>query len=370
MGMNIVILGLSITSSWGNGHATTYRGLVRELSERGHRVHFLERNLPWYAQNRDSATLPYCRVSVYKDLDELKEQFGEEIRDADLVMLGSYVPDGAVVGEWMVGVSKGLKAFYDIDTPVTIEKLKSGDCAYLRPDLIPRFDMYLSFTGGPVLDRLERAYGAKSALPLYCSVDPALYYPEQKDSAWDLGYLGTYSSDRQDSLNILLVSPASRWAEGRFVVAGPQFPPLIVWPPNVRRIDHIAPPDHRGFYNSLRFTLNVTRSSMVRAGYSPSVRIFEAAACGTPIITDPWDGLDHFFVPGEEILPVRSADEVLDILKNMPEERITEISTRAREKVLASHTAKHRAEELERYVMERWAGKSGIRRRRAGMADV
>ncbi|RJR34389.1 MAG: glycosyltransferase [Desulfobacteraceae bacterium] len=348
--MDIVILGLSITSSWGNGHATTYRGLVRELSGRGHRIHFLERNLPWYAQNRDSEDLPYCRVSVYEDLQGLKEGFEQEIRDADLVLLGSFVPDGADIGEWMAGAAKGVKAFYDIDTPVTLEKLNRGDCAYLRPDLIPKFDLYLSFTGGPVLEHLERVYGAKSALPLYCSVDPALYYPEQKEFSYDLGYLGTYSNDRQDSLNILLLSPARRWSEGRFVVAGPQYPPEISWPSNVRRIDHIAPPDHRSFYNSLRFTLNVTRSSMVRTGYSPSVRIFEAAACGTPIITDPWDGLDLFLVPGEEILPVRSADEVLNILKTMPRERITEISDRAREKVLSAHTARHRALELEQYV--------------------
>lgn len=139
MGLNIVILGLSITSSWGNGHATTYRGLVRELSEMDHRIHFLERNVPWYAQNRDSEALPYCRVSMYDDLQELKERFRGEVRDADLVILGSFVPEGAAVGEWMLGVSKGLKAFYDIDTPVTIEKLNNGDCAYLRPDLIPAF---------------------------------------------------------------------------------------------------------------------------------------------------------------------------------------------------------------------------------------
>lgn len=352
MGLNIVILGLSITSSWGNGHATTYRGLVRELSERGHRILFLERNVPWYADNRDAAVLPYCRLGIYNSLYELKLDFAWEVREADLVLLGSYVPDGIEVAEWMFGVAKGVKAFYDIDTPVTLERLKRRDCAYLRPDQIPRFDLYLSFTGGPALDYIEHVYGARAALPLYCSVDPLLYFPEQKEDRWDLGYLGTYSLDRQDSLYILLTEPARRWPEGRFLVAGPQYPPQISWPPNVDRIDHIAPPDHREFYNSLRFTLNVTRASMVRAGYSPSVRLFEAAACEIPIVTDPWEGLELFFKPGEEIVTARSAEEVLEAIREMPDERRKEIGRRARQKVLGAHTAKHRAEELEQYVLD------------------
>lgn len=356
MGLNIVILGLSITSSWGNGHATTYRSLVRELSERGHRILFLERDLPWYAGNRDAAALPYCSVTIYNGLDDLKQDFVWEVREADLVLLGSYVPDGMEVADWIFGVSKGIKAFYDIDTPVTLEKLKKKDCPYLRSDQIPRFDLYLSFTGGPVLDYLEHVYGARAALPLYCSVDQALYYPEKKGEKWDLGYLGTYSLDRQDSLDILLTEPARRWPQGRFVVAGPQYPAQIAWPGNVERIDHLAPPEHRGFYNSQRFTLNVTRATMIRAGYSPSVRLFEAAACETPIITDPWDGLDSFFQPGEEILAARSAEEVMEILRDMPEERRREIGRRARRKVLSAHTAKHRAEELEQYVTGIWRG--------------
>jgi spore maturation protein CgeB len=353
MGLKIVILGLSITSSWGNGHATTYRGLARELSGRGHDILFLERNLPWYAENRDAPVLPYCRVAIYDGLEELTQEHLWEVREADLVLLGSYVPDGIEVAEWMFGIAKGIKAFYDIDTPVTLERLRSKDCAYLRPDLIPRFDLYLSFTGGPVLDYLEHVYGARAALPLYCSVDPELYYPEAKEPKWDFGYLGTYSLDRQDSLDVLLMEPARRWPEGRLVVAGPQYPPQIDWPPNVERIDHIPPPEHRGFYNALRFTLNVTRASMVRAGYSPSVRLFEAAACGTPIITDPWEGLESFLKPGEEILVARSTEDVLLAVRDMPGERRMEIGRRAREKVLAAHTARHRAEELEQYVMER-----------------
>lgn len=354
MELNIVILGLTITSSWGNGHATTYRSLVRALAERGHRILFLERNAPWYANHRDGAALPYCRVGFYSRLGELQETFGKEIREADLVVLGSYVYEGVRVGDWVTRISKGIKAFYDIDTPVTIEKLGKKDFEYVHPRLIPRFDLYLSFTGGPVLRLLEQEYGAKLALPLYCSVDPALYYPEEKARCWDLGYLGTYSRDRQDSIGRLLIDPARQWPEGRFIVGGPQYPPDIEWPSNVRRVDHIAPPDHRDFYNSLRFTLNVTRSSMIRAGYSPSVRLFEAAACGTPIVTDLWEGLGEFFTPGEEIIPVRSAEEVLGVLRGMDPQRIREIARRAREKVLSGHTATHRARELEQYVASLW----------------
>ncbi|HET7753756.1 MAG TPA: glycosyltransferase [Anaeromyxobacteraceae bacterium] len=348
--MEIVFLGLSITSSWGNGHAVTYRGLVRELARRGHRVLFLERDLPWYADNRDLPKPPWGQTEIYRGLPELEDRFARAVEHADLVVLGSYVPEGIAVGEWLVSTARGTKAFYDIDTPVTVARLARDDCDYLSRALVPRFDLYLSFTGGPILRRIEAELGAKAARPLYCSADPEHYRPEPHPPLWDLGYLGTYSEDRQPTLDRLLLEPARRWREGRFVVAGPQYPRDVRWPPNVARMEHLAPPQHVSFYNAQRFALNVTRRDMVQAGWSPSVRLFEAGACGTPVVSDPWDGLETVFVPREEILIARTAEEALEIVRNLPEEERLAIGAAARARVLKEHTAAHRARQLEGLV--------------------
>ncbi|HUR46903.1 MAG TPA: glycosyltransferase [Candidatus Saccharimonadales bacterium] len=350
--MEFVIIGLTITSSWGNGHATTFRGLVRELEARGHHVLFLEKDVEWYASNRDMPKPPYGRTELYKSTSELMERFASEVRNAHFVMVGSYVDDGAAIGKWVTTVAGGITAFYDIDTPVTLANLSRGKVDYLSPDLIPRYNLYLSFTGGPTLDFLEKHYGSPMARPLYCSVDPQLYYPEPREHIWDLGYMGTYSEDRQPALERLLVEPALKWPTGRFVVAGPQYPKDYAWPQNVKRFIHLSPEKHREFYNAQALTLNITRAAMIEAGYSPSVRLFEAAACGTPIISDAWPGLETIFVPGEEILIARSSEESLGFLKDIPESTYKKMGERARRKVLAEHTAAHRALEVESYARE------------------
>jgi len=347
--VRIVIMGLSITSSWGNGHATTYRGLMRELAARGHDVLFLERDVPWYAANRDLPSPPFGRTELYTSLEDLKDRFTREVRRADIAIVGSYVPEGVAVGKWVTATARGRKAFYDIDTPVTVAALARGGAEYLSRELVPRYDLYLSFTGGPILRRIEREFGSPRARVLHCSTDPGVYFPERRRIEWEMGYLGTYSADRQPALERLMLEPARRWTEGRFIVAGPLYPPTVRWPRNVVRTEHLAPPEHRAFYNSQRFTLNVTRADMVRAGYSPSVRLFEAAACGTPIITDYWPGLESIFKIGTEILVARSPEDTLRWLRLPDEERLA-IGERARERVLARHTAGHRAEELERYI--------------------
>lgn len=349
--LNIVILGLSITSAWGNGHATTYRGLVRELEALGHKVLFLERDLPWYASNRDMPNPPFGCTRIYSSLDELKDLYSPDIQKADIVIVGSYVPEGVTIGRWVNLIAPNT-AFYDIDTPVTLSKLERHDYEYLSPELIPKYDLYLSFTGGPTLRRLQRDFGSPMARALYCSVDPEKYYPENMSIKFDMGYLGTYSDDRQPVLERLMLSAARMWDQGRFIVAGPQYPDTIQWPQNVERIYHLNPSEHRNFYNSQRFTLNVTRADMIKAGYSPSVRLFEAAACGTPIISDYWEGLDTIFNLNEEILISRSPEDTLKYLKSYPEEERLKLSSRARSRVLMAHTARHRARELENYVKE------------------
>ncbi len=350
--MKIIILGLSITSSWGNGHATTYRSLIKGLHKRGHSVHFLERDVPWYASQRDVNHFEYCQVSLYSSVSELQLQFKPEVQNADLVIVGSYVPQGVEVGKWVVENAGGITAFYDIDTPVTVSKLRNEDYEYIHPDLIPLYDLYLSFSGGPVLELFTSEYGSPGALPLYCSVDPDLYYPEKVPETYDLGYLGTYSDDRQPPLKKLLIDAAALWAEGRFVVAGPQYPASVEWPPNVKRIEHLPPAAHRKFYNEQRFTLNITRQDMIKMGYSPSVRLFEAAACGVPVISDYWEGLNDFFKIDSEIFIAHAPEDTLKYLNDLPEEQRVKTGENARKRVLDSHTGIKRAEELEQYVSQ------------------
>lgn len=351
--MNVVILGLSITSSWGNGHATTYRGLVRALARRGHRVTFLERDVEWYRSNRDQPHPEGCATHLYSSLAELKEERGGLVAEADVVVVGSYVPEGAAVGAWACATARGLCAFYDIDTPVTLAGLARGDCAYLTPALVARYGLYLSFTGGPTLRRLEREFGSPMARALYCAVDPALYAPDPAaEPQHDLGYMGTYSDDRQPTVDRLLLAPARAWPAGRFMVAGPMYPDAIAWPPNVARVTHLAPREHRAFYAAQRFTLNVTRADMIAAGWSPSVRLFEAAACATPIVSDWWPGLDELLAPGREVIIAHTAGDVLRALRDLPDADRRAMGEAARARVLAAHTADHRAAEFERYAAE------------------
>lgn len=354
--LRFVFFGLSLSSSWGNGHATTYRALLRALAGRGHEILFLERDQPWYAEHRDMARPDFCKLALYGGIAEL-EGWRDDIAAADAVVVGSYVPEGVAVADFVQQEATGVTAFYDIDTPVTLAKLAAGDHAYLTPDAIPGFDLYLSFTGGPTLRRLERQLGARSAHALYCSVDPRLYGPTGAARRWDLGYLGTYSSDRQPVLDRLLLEPARRAPHLRFVVAGPLYPVDIDWPANVERIEHLPPGEHAEFYSSLAWTLNVTRADMVAAGHSPSVRLFEAAACAAPIISDPWNGLDALFRPNREIVIAETAAQVLATLA-LPEQRRAGIGAAARRRVLAEHTAAHRARDLERLVLAREAGRA------------
>ena len=352
--MKFTFIGLSITSSWGNGHATTYRGLCRELARRGHEVVFLERDVPYYANNRDLPAPPFARTELYQDLDDLRGRLARAVREADFVVVGSYVPEGVEVGRWALETARGPVGFYDIDTPVTLEAIeRNGTAGYVDRELIGRYAVYFSFTGGPTLERLEREFGSPCARALYCAVDPGLYRPWSEGRArWELGYLGTYSADRQPPLERLLIEAARRRPGSAMIVAGPQYPAEVAWPGNVARVEHLPPSEHPAFYNQQAFTLNITRAAMLGAGFSPSVRVFEAAACGVPIITDEWPGLEAFFVPGEEILIARRTEDVVEMLEGMSLEERRLVGARGRERVLASHTAAHRAAEVEATARE------------------
>lgn len=350
--MKLAVIGLTLSSSWGNGHATTYRALLGAFVKAGGRVEFFERDMPWYARNRDLPDPDFARLHLYQDVAELRRRFVQKIRDADAVLIGSYVPDGVEVIDWALEEARGPVAFYDIDTPVTLGRLARGDESYLAARQVPGFDIYFSFTGGPTLSHLQRRYGAKRAVALYCTVDPNNYrHRPEIERKWRLGYLGTYSADRQPGLERLLLDPAAKRPKMRFVVAGPQYPEEIDWPENVERIEHCPPRQHEHFYNSQDFTLNITRAEMIKAGWSPSVRLFEAAACATPIISDRWEGLDDLFPDGEAIIIADSADDVTAALR-MPEAVRQALGRAAQAIVLEHHSADRRARQLAGYLEE------------------
>ena len=325
------------------------------MARRGHETVFLERDVPYYASNRDLPAPDFARVELYGDLEELRGRLAREVREADFVVVGSYVPNGVEVGRWALETARGLVAFYDIDTPITLEAIgKNGAAGYVDRELIGRYAVYFSFTGGPTLERLEREFGSPCAQALYCAVDPELYRPLPEERVrWELGYLGTYSADRQPPLERLLIEPARRRPGAAMIVAGPQYPADVAWPGNVARVEHLPPSEHPAFYNQQAFTLNITRAAMLGAGFSPSVRVFEAGACGVPIITDDWPGLEAFFVPGEEILVARRTEDVVAFLGDMGEAGRREVGRRGRERVLGAHTAAHRAAALEAVLVER-----------------
>ncbi len=350
--LKIVILGLSLSSSWGNGHATTFRALIKGLHALGHKVLFLERDVPWYAAHRDMPAPEFCELAYYSEIVDMIATYGARIRNAHAVIIGSYVPEGVDVIEAVRGLQPRCLAFYDIDTPVTLNHLarRDGDKDYIAATQIPLFDFYFSFSGGLLLRHIEKTYGARRAEALYCSVDSDLYCNTGEPLAWDLGYLGTYSPDRQPTLERLLIEPARRLPQKRFVVAGPQYPDDIVWPENVDRIEHLPPSEHASFYSRQRFTLNVTRADMIAAGWSPSVRLFEAAACGVPIISDRWPGLEELFPDEEAIVIADNADDVIAALSGVFDERRHAIAGEARRRVLAQHTGNARAAELIRAI--------------------
>ena len=347
--MKLTIFGLSITSSWGNGHATTFRALCDALHRRGHRIVFFEHNLEWYQNNRDLPEPPYCDVKVFEKWEDVLPAVRAELRDSDVAMVGSYFPDGIAALDEMLNSNIPVKTFYDIDTPVTVCSLmEQGRADYLLKQHLPELDIYFSFTGGPMLDRLTHDLGTPFAVPLYCSVDPEKHR-ELPDARFDcdMSYMGTYAADRQPKIEELLCDPARLLPQHKFIVAGPQYPAEITWPANVERIMHLNPRYHAGLYSSSRITLNVTRREMVLAGYSPSVRLFEAAACGATIASDNWPGLETFFSPSKEILLSTGSEDIVRYLRDYNATELRRIGCAARERVLANHTSDVRAQEFE-----------------------
>ena len=347
--MRLVIFGLTISSSWGNGHATLWRGLLRSFAAQGHAIEFLERDTPYYATHRDLPDPPGVSLSIYPSWDDVKERATEAVRSADVALITSYCPDAREAAVLLERAPRSLaRVFYDLDSPVTLERIRSGNrVAYIPPDGLAAFDLVLSYAGGPALSELRDRLGARRVAPLYGSVDPMVHRPAPRDAHLesDLSYLGTYSEDRQEALTRLFLEPARGLPDHGFVVGGSQYPTEFPWGPNIRYVRHVPPPLHAAFYCSSRFTLNVTRGPMLATGHCPSGRLFEAAACGAAIVTDRWSGLEEFFTPGSEIVVADGSDDVMRALRMSPEESAA-VGAAARRRALAEHTAERRAREL------------------------
>lgn len=341
--LDLVFFGLSLSSSWGNGHATTYRALLKGLAHENHRALFLECDQPWYAGRRDLEEPPYCGLALYESLSDIAA-WRERIEAAHAVIVGSYVPQGAALLDLLLSWAPRRLLFYDIDTPVTLAALSEGTCTYLEERQLPELDLYLSFAGGAALERLQ-SRGATRSEELYCSVDADLYRFLDLPAKWDLGYLGTFSPDRQPALEALLLEPARRLPDFRFVVAGAQYPDDTNWPANVEYIEHIPPAQHAEFYNRQRFTLNLTRRAMRELGHSPSVRLFEAGACGTAILSDRWPGLGEVLPEDEAVKIVDSPEDVVAAL-SLPEAQRRVLARGAYQSVRGRHTGDVRAREL------------------------
>ena len=347
--MRLVIFGLAVSSTWGNGHAALWRGLIAALLRDGHRVTFFERDVPYYAGHRDLAVLPEGgELVLYPDWDAVLSWARGALAEADVGMVTSYCPDGIAASRLVLDSPAPIRCFYDLDTPVTLARVAAGEPVdYIAPEGLGGFDLVLSYTGGGALDALHERLDAQRVVPLYGSVDPDVHRPVAREPhyAASLSYLGTYAEDRQATLERLFVAPARLRPAERFVIGGAMYPAAFPWTPNIYFVRHLPPSEHPAFYCSSAITLNVTRATMAEMGWCPSGRLFEAAACGTPILSDWWDGLDAFFTPGREIMVARTTEGALAAL-DMPAGERAAMARRARERTLDEHTATRRAREM------------------------
>jgi len=351
--MKLVVFGLTVSSSWGNGHATLWRGLIRALARMGHLVTFFERDVPYYAQHRDLTRIAGAELVLYPQFRDIAREARRRIAAADAVIVTSYCPDASAATALILDTATcARRVYYDLDTPVTLAQLRMrGKVEYLPADGLGAFDLVLSFTGGGALEELRRQLGARQVAPLYGHVDPDAHRPVAAVDPVrsDLSYLGTYAADRQPALERMFVAPARQLQRRRFVLGGTGYPEDFPWQQNIWFVNHVAPADHPAFFGSSRLTLNVTRADMSELGYCPSGRLFEAAACGVPVLSDCWSGLDEFFTPGEEILLADSTEEALRAI-GMPDDELARIGCAARSRVLAQHTSAQRAQQLVRLL--------------------
>jgi spore maturation protein CgeB len=338
--MKITIFGLTLSSSWGNGHATIWRALCGALARKGVRVVFYERDVPYYARHRDLVECEHCELVLYKRWEEVRERAWDAAKNSDCAMVTSYCPDAEAACALVLDSGARVRAFY-----ARLRNKEEVD--YIPTDGFAAFDLVLTYTGGSAIKELRERLGARRVVALYGCADPRKHNPVASHPrfAANLSYLGTYAHDRQQMLDELFLKPARLLPDKRFIVAGAQYPAEFPWSQNIWFVRHLPPAEHSAFYCSSAVTLSVTRSAMAAMGYCPSGRLFEAAACGVPVVSDSWRGLETFFEPGREILIAKSAEEMESVLSR-DDAALRAIGDAARRRVLSHHTSDQRATEL------------------------
>ncbi len=350
--MKIVFIGSTISSYRGNVQSSIYRALLTQLGKIGHSVYFLEYETKANKQYREFSKADYYSLYFFKSLPELKLKNTVLIETADLVIIGSKTPEGSRIIDWVMKTALGLKCFYDLEASKTLGFLENGNNTFIRADQVVKFDLILSTSGGRMLRAFQEKYKARYVCPLYGSVDQELYYPQVKTKEGSLGYIGPFSEDREPSLKEHMFDVAVRLKDHQFGITGIGYTGGNNWPRNIQYIDYLAPDGHRNFYSGYKYALHVTRRNLVTSGYSPGIRLFEAAACGVPIISDYWEGMEEFFEPGKEILLSESTGDTINIILTTPDEVLKEITDRALKKVTQQHSSSRRAIELLSYYLE------------------
>ena len=348
--MNIAFFGSSLVSAYWNGAATYYRGIIRALHERGHRVTFYEPDAFERQQHRDLPDPEWAEVVVYEPTEDAVARSLERARDADFVVKASGVgvfDERLEAGVLELQTPETLVAFWDVDAPATLDRLEANpDDLFHR--LVPGYDLVLTYGGGePVVSAYERL-GARRCVPIYNALDPTTHYPvpPSPNFAGTLGFLGNRLPDREARVEMFFLEAAAMLPDEPFLLGGSGWGDKPM-PENVRYLGHVYTNDHNAFNCTPKAVLNISRESMARYGFSPATRVFEAAGAGACLITDAWEGIELFLEPDKEVLVAKGGAEVAEHLQHLTSEEAGRIGERARRRMLHEHTYAHRVKTLE-----------------------
>jgi spore maturation protein CgeB len=353
--LKISFLGSSLVSAYWNGAATYYRGLIRELFNKYYIITFYEPDAYERQRHRDLDVPPWSKVYVYENEKASVDQMLEQAADADIIVKASGV---GVFDKYLEEQVLELKRpgkiviFWDVDAPATLERIAKDPDDYFH-ELIPNYDLVLTYGGGnPVSDAYTRA-GARKCIPIYNALDKTTHYPVEPSDRFsgDIAFLGNRLPDREFRVDDFFLKPAGLLPDKQFILGGSGWHDKLL-EKNVRYEGHIYTREHNVFNCSPKAVLNISRQSMADYGYSPATRIFEAAGAGACIITDNWEGIDMFLEPDVEILVANSGEEVADIIQKLSWQKAAEIGNRAYERITSEHTYAHRAKQVDKILRE------------------
>jgi spore maturation protein CgeB len=353
--MKFAFFGSSLVSAYWNGAATYYRGIIKAMHDRGHEITFYEPDAYDRQKNRDMEDPDWARIVVYEPNEAAVARVLEEAMHADVIIKTSGV---GVFDELLekevaaLGKRDKFVIFWDVDAPATLDRVHSNEGDYFK-ELIPQFDLVLTYGGGDPVINAYTGLGARKCVPIYNALDPATHHPVEKEARFDadLVFLGNRLPDREKRVEDFFLKVAAEMPDKRFVLGGNGWHDKAM-STNINYIGHVFTKDHNALNCSPKAILNISRDSMAKYGFSPATRVFEAAGAGACIITDYWEGIEFFFEPDQEILVAKSGDEVRQILESLTAERATEIGQAALRKVLEKHTYAHRAVELDKLLKE------------------